>query len=331
MPARDFDLDQKTFDGLRYWRVSFNKVEHARETFVRCLRGFTQSIRQAPASLKSTPPLAYPWMGSVQSGGYEPIELPGLVTWDLRCDKREAAHRILSRLLRRWKCSQEQLPLLCSPRLFCRSLPSLNGVPRTRVSVFTHYVKAAELASGLPAGRDQDLHVGPRSSHCAICWDRGHSIWECPCPKIRLRLAAPFNITFRRHLETTLTTAGLQGIKNVWGGRSPLLSLQNRRFGYISFANNKARLCAWEHFTTDWMHQNAVLGILKVDSGLLDECPSCGYSVMEPSGWGTTAHDLGVSKCPNIHAAQQTSFTVDMLQVTPPGSTDVPAFAGARA
>ena len=319
----EYDGRPKLWDGCKYVRLNFVDHETATKLFQDALQRFTLAwgspTPDPPSCSPQRSPLAFFWMNSTFDGGYKPSELPGLIVWDFRLGRQKAIDTATRRLCERWKCSIQQLPLFCYPRLFVSSL----NPGKTTVKVLAHYPSLAVAAMRGLDGQDSDISS---VYACPICKKNSHTEWTCPAPKLRIRCDEPINITVKKQLYALISGSKNidHGILHIWGGRAPHLSMQGRRFGYIAFSSPQQRDTALSLLTVG-PSPRLVRGAIKVSQGLLDgECLTCGCSPSENRLWGTPMHDLR-GRCPNIPTWSRNSSTVDLLTYTPPypGSTSV--------
>jgi hypothetical protein len=309
--------------------VLFNSITDASSIFWIALGHFSNARCSGP-SAKGWPPSRNPppptlWKGPVHEAGYWPEELPGLVVWEFALPPQRALDTVFRRILLRLGCHASDLPLFLDPQVICKPRRQVSGAFVSRVKVFAHHQITASLISrGSDGAIDDEIKLATFSTGCGVCRGKGHSVWDCPTPKIRLRLNVPFNLAFKSHLRKLLAELpDGGGLLKVWGGRSPGPHLQNRRFGYLAFRSDAHRASAERLLATQWPGFQAVVRPwIKVNRALLSECPTCGCSSSEPREYGVKLHVNFLQVCPNAPRAVRQTFGVDLS--VPNWSTQVP-------
>jgi hypothetical protein len=302
----NWELSTATFQGKKFTRVLFNSITDASKLFWVALHQFSVAKCARPSAGQWSPirdpPMPSLWKGPIHEAGYWPAELPGLVVWELNLPPQQALDTVVERVLSRLSCRVSDLPLFLDPQLICKPRRQVSGSLVSRVKVFAHHALIASIISQGPSGNvDDEIRLASFSTGCGVCGNKGHSVWDCPSPKIRLRLSVPFNLAFKSHLRAQLASQSAEGgLLGVWGGRSPGLRLQNKKFGYLAFASVAHRDRAADFLASAWPGaQSVVFPFIKLDRALLSECPTCGCSSGEPTEYGLKVHANYLQVCPN--------------------------------
>ena len=317
--AGHWEMSPATFQNKGFTKVVCSSIAAASQIFYTALLRFSRAWCAGPVAdgwcLTQNPPLPTLWKGGVDQGGFWPEELPGLVVWELPLSMERALAWVLQKLLIRLKCRQEDLPLFMDPQLTYSSRTQIAGNVVTRVKAFAHCSIVAHIISHGSEGMiDYEITAASFSAGCDICLEKGHSMWSCPKPKLRVRVERPFNLTFRTHIRSSLAhLPDKGGLLSLWGGRSPRRRAQSKKFGYLAFASVEHRDQAERFLSSSLVgSQCFLLPLIKVDSALLSECPSCGCSADEPSNYRLRLHPLNLQACPNSTRVAHLSFGVDL-------------------
>ena len=180
---------------------------------------------------------------------------------------------------------------------------------------------------------DREVQSANFANGCVACNKHGHSVWSCPSPKIRVRFKTQFNVALRCHLRTCLGQIASKLLK-MWGGRTPALNRQSKKFGYLVFADEDSRDRAVDMLEGNWPGaQHLLTPVLKIEKGLLKECIVCGASQEEPLSYGVKAHDVFAKQCPNAHHQESEAFVVNVCDSLRPQIPEkfLPTEVGSRA
>jgi len=341
--GRSWELSEAFFEDKKFVRVVFTSIADAETLFQRALNSFSRFYCLGPGTAGGhfiqPPPLPTLWKGGPNNAGFWSEEFPGLVEWDMPHQPQEAMTIIRQRILDRLDCQTKHLPLFVDPQMVCtRQWPSASEF-LTRVKVFAHHRSTARrIATDRSGTEDPEIMRASVSSGrgCHICGERPHAAWECPRPKIRIRLTKPFNSTVKALLRSFIfdRLGNSDVLLQVWGGRFPQRNQQNKRFGYLAFTSESSRDLAFDLLSTPWHGAAALMQpILKVDGPLWAECAVCGCSEREPTAYNIKVHRLDLHSCPNMPRVSDLSFSVDITAVNwqiPQFSANPPASQGAR-
>jgi hypothetical protein len=218
--SNKWEMDRKNYEARRFVRVNFTDATDASKFFRKALMTFISAVCAGPSGharppIRNLPRPSY-WKGSTNDGGYWPAELPGLVVWDFNIPPQQAADELLGRVLARLGCLRADLPLFLDTQVICKPIKQISGALITRIKVFAHQSNTATtIATGLNGVVDKEVTSSLFPSGCALCTRKGHTIWECPLPKIRIRLRKPINVAFKSHIREWFGTMPSVGLTRV--------------------------------------------------------------------------------------------------------------------
>ena len=330
-----WEIDNSTFQNKKFIRVVFTLIDHASYLFQLALKRFSLARCAGPLAddhcPSVSPPLPTLWKGSTLDAGFWDEEYPGLVVWHLPLGQGQAVSEVRNRLIARLKCDPTHFALFLDPQWVSIPHKSVAGKSFTKVKIFAHHASTARIIShDLKGNLDSEVYTATFSSGCEVCHDNSHAVWNCPKPKIRMRLSTPFNATFKNHLQSLLGNKGVgpEKLLKIWGGRSPNRCHQNKRFGYLAFSAKQHRDLAFSLLSSRWPGAESIVRPLqKVEKGLFKECPVCGSSSEEPPGYGISVHPAWLQKCPNRPSFPRRSFGVDLS--LPDWQNQLPLFSNA--
>ncbi len=323
MGLNRYEVDLTEFQKKRYLRINFTTPADASTFFAKTLARFIRAVCQGPEANRwapvKFPPLPSFWKGPVRDGGYWPEELQGLVAWKFDSCPKQAIDSLLSRFTQRLGCRVDDLKLFLDPCFVCKQIKKASGTTATVIKVFAHNsAVAARISTGQNGKRDPEVEASRFAVRrgCEICSQQDHTIWKCPLSKIRVRLAIPLGATLKNHIKHKFS--GIQrngGLVMIWGGRLPGLMKQTKKFGYLAFRTKGERDRAIELLSSGWLGTDVKIlkPLLPIELGLLDECPTCGYSAAEPKEYGIKPHDPTKNHpCPNISPVVDGYFSIEV-------------------